>query len=447
MGDVLARDLARIVGAAHVLTDADLRLPYEVDGTRRFRADARLVVRPRALDEVVDIIKACAAAGAAVVPQGGNTGLVGGSVPRGGEVVLSTTRLGGVTVDTSATQAVAGAGATIGEVHAAAAAADLTYGVDLASRDSATVGGTVATNAGGLNVVRYGPTREQLLGVEAVLADGTVLRRMGGLPKDATGYELPALMCGSEGTLAIITATRLRLRPRPSAHAVALLGLGSVADALKVLQSVRAVPSLAAVEYFHRNGLELVLRNCGASPPFRETFDTYVIVACAALDDPLPELSQALEGLDIPFASAVATTRADREALWVYRERQTEAVHAEGPIRKLDVGLPLPELARFEAEAQRVCAGAGVGLVLFGHLAEGNVHVELIGGDAGDDVEDQLLRLVASLGGSISAEHGVGVAKAAWLHLTREAGDRAVMRAVKNALDPRNLLNPGVLLA
>lgn len=447
MGDILARDLAGIVGASHVLTDADLRAQFEVDWTRRFRGDARLVVRPGDVHEVSEVVRACAAAGAAIVPQGGNTGLVGGGVPRGGEVVLSTTRLGAVSVDAEAAQAVAGAGATIAQLHAAADNAGLTYGVDLASRDSATVGGTIATNAGGLNVVRNGPTREQLLGVEAVLADGTVLRRMGGLPKDATGYELPALLCGSEGTLAVVTAARLRLRPRPSAHAVVLLGLGSLDDALTVLRSVRAVPSLAAVEYFHGDGLELVLRHTGASAPFRQTFDTYVVVACAALEDPLPELAEAVERLDIHYEAAVATDRADREALWVYRERQTEAVHAEGAIRKLDVGLPLPQLARFEDEARRICADAGVGLITFGHLAEGNVHVELIGGDEHDDVEDRILRMVASLHGSISAEHGVGTAKARWLHLTREEGDRATMRAVKAAFDPHGLLNPGVLLA
>ena len=447
MGDLLARELGGIVGERHVLTDPDLRAQYEVDWTSRFRGEARLVVRPADLEEVAAVVRACAAAGAAVVPQGGNTGLVGGSVPRGGEVVLSTARLTGITIDAEAAQAVAGAGTTIADLHAAADAAGLTYGVDLASRDSATVGGTVATNAGGLNVVRNGPTREQLMGVEAVLADGTVLRRMGGLPKDATGYELPALLCGSEGTLAIITAARLRLRPRPAEHAVVLLGLSSISDALAVLRSVRAVPSLAAIEFFHGDGLDLVVRHAGVSPPFRASFDTYVVVACAGLEDPLPELAQAVERLTVPYEAAVATSRSDREALWVYRERQTEAVHAEGPIRKLDVGLPLPELARFEDEARRICADANVRIIMFGHLAEGNVHVELIGGDHADDVEDRILRLVASLGGSISAEHGVGIAKAAWLHLTREEGDRAAMRAVKAAFDPSGLLNPGVLLA
>ncbi len=211
-GDALARRLIEAVGQDHVLTDPERTRSYETDWTGRWSGRARLVVRPRDTAQVAAVLRACGAAGVGVVPQGGNTGLVGGGVPRGGEVVLSLARLTELgPVDTAAGQVTAGAGVTLRALAEHAARAGLAYGVDFAARDSATVGGTVATNAGGIHVVRHGATRTQVLGLEAVLADGRVLRRMGGLPKDATGYDLPGLLTGSEGTLAVVTAARLRL--------------------------------------------------------------------------------------------------------------------------------------------------------------------------------------------------------------------------------------------
>jgi len=452
VADSLLAELARIVGADHVLTDAGSRASYETDWTGRFSGQARCVVRPADTTGVSRVVAASAAAGACLVPQGGNTGLVGASVPRAGEVVLSLTRLDGLEpVDTAAAQVTAGAGVTLAALHAHAEAAGLSYGVDFAARDSATVGGSVATNAGGLHVVRYGDTRAQVLGVEAVLADGRVVRRLGGLPKDSTGYDLPGLLTGSEGTLAVVTRARLRLRPLPRHRVVALLGVGSTHAALDVLAAVRGLPSLSAVEWFHDDGLRLVRQHNGLPAPLPAEHPTYVLVECEGQEPVTETLAGALDGLAAVGDVAVAEDRRERAALWAYRERHTEAVAAEsaasggGPLRKLDVAVPLAALGDFEAAVRRRCADAGAQVVLFGHLAEGNVHVNVLGGN--DDLDHALLLEVAERGGTISAEHGVGVAKAAWLPLVRDATDRAAMLAIKRSLDPRGLLNPGVLFA
>ena len=445
MIESLAPALAEVVGAAHVLTDEQVTTPFRTDWTRRFTGHTQAVVRPATTDEVAEVVGICAGFGAALVPQGGNTGLVGGGVPRNGEVVLSLTRLTALDpVDTDGGQVTAAAGVSIADLHRHAAGSDMVYGVDLASRDSATVGGTIATNAGGVNVVRYGSTRAQVVGIEAVLADGTVVRRMEGLSKDSTGYDLPGLVTGSEGTLAVITQARLRLHPAPAARVVALLGMTSTAEALQVLAAVRRLPSLHAIEWFHRLSLDIVCDHAGLPDPLPRRHDTYVLVECAAATDPSEELSTALDQCPFLTDVAVATDRPDRERLWAYRERAAEALSAAGLPLKYDVGVPPDRLVEFEARAEALCREHGGTLFVFGHLAEGNAHANIL--DADDDVlEDSLLRLVAALGGTISAEHGVGMAKRRWLSLTRGPGDIAAMRALKRALDPANLLNPGVL--
>jgi len=450
--DELLAGLARIVGADHVLTDADRRASYETDWTGRFSGQARCVVRPADTAQVSGVVAACAAAGACLVPQGGNTGLVGAGVPRAGEVVVSLGRLDRLEpVDTTAAQVTAGAGVTLAALHAHAEAAGLAYGVDFAARDSATVGGSVATNAGGLHVVRHGDTRAQVLGVEAVLADGRVVRRLGGLPKDSTGYDLPGLLTGSEGTLAVVTSARLRLRPLSRHRVVALLGVESTGEALDVLAAIRGLPSLSAVEWFHDDGLRLVRQHSGLPAPLPGDHPTYVLVECAGPEPVTEALAAALDGLAAVGDVAVAEDRRGRSALWAYRERHTEAVADEsaasntGPPHKLDVAVPLTALGNFEVAVRRRCAEADARVILFGHLAEGNLHVNVLGGN--DELDHALLLLVAECGGSISAEHGVGIAKAAWLPLVRDAADRAAMLAIKRALDPQGLLNPGVLFA
>jgi len=438
----------QIVGPAHVLTDAEARASYETDWTRRYHGTAQLVVRPGSTAEVAAVLRLCSEVSAAVVPQGGNTGLVGGGVPRGGEVVLSLTRLDAMqTVDAEATQVTVGAGVTLARLQDHVRGAGLAFGVDLASRGSATIGGMIATNAGGIHVLHYGGMRAQLVGIEAVRADGAVLRRLPGLTKDNTGYDLPGLIAGSEGTLAVITAARLKLVSQLPQRAVALLAVPDVSSALNVLARVRTLGSLDAAELFFREGVELVCKHSGLPMPFGASHACYVLLECAAPQDPLPDLAAALEGA--PFEdSAMAADRPGRDALWAYRERHTEAINAEGVPHKLDVALPLARLQEF-AEGVRARLAHAVPearAILFGHAADGNLHVNVLGLAADDDrATDTILRYVASLGGSISAEHGIGIAKTRWLHLTRSAEEIATMAAVKTAFDPAGLLNPGVI--
>src|ERR1700761_4000694 len=276
--------LRAIVGPTDLLVDPELTVSYGIDWTGRFQGRPGAVVRPADTTQVAAVVTFCAQNDIALVPQGGNTGLVGGGVPLGGEVVLSLHRLTGVTdIDPLGGQLTVGAGATIADVHAAAAAVDWSYGVDLASRDSATIGGTIATNAGGLHVVRHGSTRAQLLGIEAVLGTGATVSHMGGLVKDNTGYDLGGLLCGSEGTLGIITAARVRLVPRSPECVTALLAFSSTNAAIEAASLLRrSVPELDALELFLQPGLELVCRTSSVAPPFSGGHRAYLLVEAAA---------------------------------------------------------------------------------------------------------------------------------------------------------------------
>lgn len=450
--DVTLLDTLRdAVGREHVLVGADVKQAYETDWTGRFTGSARAVVRPRTVEQVVAVVRACAAAGTAIVPQGGNTGLVGGGVPAGGEVLVSLARLADIDeVDVMAAQVTGGAGATLAGVQQAARASGLDVGVDLAARDSATVGGLVATNAGGLNVLRYGSMRSQVIGAEAVLADGSVVSRLGGLAKDNAGYDLVSLLCGSEGTLGILTRLRLRLVPRLGARAVALLAVPSAAGAVELLPALRQdLPDLSAAELFLADGLDLVRAHAHLPKPFAAEHPAYLLIECAANHEPSDRLIDVVATLDGVLDSTVAADPAGQRALWAYRERHTEAINATGVPVKLDVAVPLrslpalvdglPDVVRRSAPDAR--------LIIFGHINEGNVHVNVLGAtDRGDQVTGDVLTFVAGLAGSISSEHGVGRAKVPWLHLSRSPAEIAAMRAVKRALDPASLLNPGVLL-
>ncbi len=439
------------VGAAHVLTDPDVIAGQVRDWTGRFIGSTPAVVRPGTAEEVGAVLRTCRACGAAVVPQGGNTGLVGGSVPLHGEVVLDLRRLADLgPVDTRAGQVTAQAGVTLGRLQAHAREAGWDYGVDLSARDSATVGGTIATNAGGMHVLRHGATRRQVLGVEAVLADGRVIRHLDGLEKDNTGYDLAGLLCGSEGTLAVVTAARLRLVPRPTHVVVALLAFDDTERALDGVGDLRRdVDALRAVELFFQDGLDLVCDRLGLPRPFAARHHAFVLVEAAAHNDPTAELGGAIDALHgVADVAVAADARAARD-LWRYREGHTEAINQLGPPHKLDVTLPGDQLAAFVAEVgPRVTSGAPHATVwLFGHAADGNIHVNVTGVAPDDDeITDTVLTLVARRRGSISAEHGIGTAKRRWLTLVRSAAEIDAFRAIKDALDPQHVLNPNVLL-
>lgn len=485
----VTEELARIVGPAHVLSDPEITASYAVDWTRRFAGSTPLVVRPADTAQTAAVMGVLAAAGAAVVPQGGNTGLVGGSVPLAGEAVLSLQRLNQCEpVDELAAQVTLGAGVTLADAQAHAAAAGLSVGVDLAARDSATIGGMVATNAGGINVLRYGAMRAQVVGIEAVLADGSVISHLAGLEKDNTGYDLGSLLAGSEGTLGIITRVRLRLHPVQPERATAMLAFRSAHDAVVAAAALRRnVGALHALEAVFDAAMALVSAHLGTAPPVgrldrggdangalthgnaadKETPErsaasgslsetasggAWLIAEAAARTDSSEELGDAVEELgDLVVDAAVALDAGSRQRLWAFRENVTEAISAAGIPHKLDVTLPAARLAEFVDGVPEVVQAADPDAqpLLFGHLGDGNVHVNVLGPDGAEpaeQVDEAVLRYVADLGGSISAEHGIGTAKLPQLHLNRTQAELSAFRAIKTALDPHSLLNPNALL-
>jgi FAD/FMN-containing dehydrogenase len=475
----LVADLAAIVGPGHVLVEPDVVAGYATDWMRRYVGRASCVVRPGSADEVAEVVRACAARGVAIVPQGGNTGLVAGSVPAGEQaaggpggstlgvsaaelpVILSTGRLTGLgVVDRAAGSVVVGAGVTIADLHAHAEASGLRYGVDLASRGSATVGGTIATNAGGIHTIRYGPTRAQVAGVAAVLADGSVIDGLNGAGNGPAGYDLNQLLVGSEGTLAVITAARMRLWPAESVAAVLFTGVAGITEAAEVYGRLRdGTGGLLAAEYLDAAGLDLVCRVGGLPRPLATGSGGYLLAelagppglgSAASTGRTGSQLEQLAE-LDLPADTAVATSRAEQVSLWAYRERLTESIATTGVPHKVDVAVPVGALGAFRAELDEVVRGASApsaaSVIVFGHIGVGNLHVNVLGPDPADtSVDEAVARLAAAHGGSVAAEHGVGRAKTGWLAWSRPAAEISAMRAIKSALDPQGLLNPGVLV-
>ncbi|NQU37687.1 MAG: FAD-binding oxidoreductase [Actinobacteria bacterium] len=434
---------------------------FTTDWTGRFSGPAYAVVRPADTAEVRAVMTACSQVGRPVHPQGGNTGLVGGSVPVGfadrtetsssadtedrAPVVLLTTRLNWIG-DVTGGQLTAGAGATLADVQQAAAAAGLYYGVDIAARDSATIGGTVATNAGGIRVCAFGMTRSQVVGIEAVLADGTVVSHLAGLPKDNTGYDLVGLFTGSEGTLGVVTAVTLRLHSPVGSSTLALVGAKDVAAAQELVATcVPPGSRLLAAEVMNDVGTDIVCEFAGLAWPLANRWPVLLLLEVEGDEILLPDA----DDLD----AILATDATDYARMWRYREHQSEAAQVmaariDGYVHKLDVSVPLPAQPEFVAELAPLLASieSVKGHYFFGHIADGNLHVELAEPGAHDDAATlAVLELVARHGGSISAEHGVGQAKSAYLHLTRTPAEIAVMRAIKTALDPMNQMAPGVL--
>lgn len=440
--DSLRSVLEDIVGSSYVLTGEETA-GYVVDWTSRFHGWTPAVVRPQDTAQVAAVLAACNETGTPVVPQGGNTGLVGGGVPLRGELVLSLARLNRLgPVDTSAMQVTAQAGVSLQQV--ADAHPELDFAVHIASRQSATVGGAIATNAGGLRVLRHGPMRAQIRGIEAVLPDGRTVSHMSGLVKDNTGYDYPSLLAGSEGTLAVITEARLRLVPRTEDPVVALIGVTSLAELHELaMRSVREVRGLVSAEFFTKFGLDILVAHTPLTDPLGATAEAFLLLEANDLNalDQLAELAE-----DRP--AAVAETAADRARLWQYRERHPEAAGFLGTPLKLDVSVPSLRWVEFASSVAEVVRSVDpeAKVIIFGHIADGNVHVNVVPVmDADGRHQDAVFNYVASLGGSISAEHGIGNLKSPWLSLARTQNERSLFANIRAAFDPKGILNPNVL--
>ncbi|WP_132962982.1 FAD-binding oxidoreductase [Tepidimonas ignava] len=471
--DAVLDALRAVVGPEHVLTTATHDLTaWEQDWRRRHRGRARAVVRPADTAQVAAVVRACAAHGAPIVPQGGNTGLVLGGVPdaSGTEVVLSLQRLQRIrALDRDNLTLTVEAGCVLQAAQQAAADAGLWLPLSLASEGSCTVGGVLATNAGGTQVLRFGNARDLCLGLEVVTADGRVWDGLRGLRKDNTGYDLRHLFIGSEGTLGVITAAVLKLVPQPAAQLTAWAAVPSLAAAVALLGVAQRHlgPGLTGFEVMNRLALQLVRRHFPALPqPLTEQDAPYAVLL--ELSDPEGEtharaqleasLTHALQegcALDAVVASSVAQAR----TLWHIRECIPLAQAEEGLNIKHDISLPVSRIPAFcaqaEVELQRHAPGAR--LVNFGHLGDGNLHFNVQCPEGADAaaflraheaaINTLVYDLVRAHGGSISAEHGIGRLKAATLPRYQDPVALALMRAIKQALDPHHRLNPGRVLA
>lgn len=433
---MLISDLVEVVGFDHCLTDPGLRASYETDWTGRYRGHTLAVLRPGSIEELAEVVRLCHDAGQPVVVQGGNTGMVGGSVPLEGEFVVSVARLGNVSARTGGPIR-AGAGATLGRVQQAARQIDAVFGVDTAARDSATVGGMIATNGGGMNVVRYGPMADQLEDAAVVLANGRFIPSLRAAdPTDPVAGLLQHLS-GSEGTLAVVAYATLTVHTPLANMAVGMVEVPD--DRLAgLLERLGALSDLHALELFGARELALAAEGIGRAPPAGAEW--LLLVECRSDDDPIPPLHEACEGLP----ARVATSPREGGELWMFRESLTEAVARLGIPHKFDVRIPHNELGTLRDAVEGAAPGGRV--FVWGHAFSdrhgtptANMHVNIVG-----EVDDEaVFDAIEGLGGSVAAEHGIGTAKR---HRAAAAHPGLSQLAeLKRMLDPSGILNPNVL--
>ena len=459
----LISTLAGIVGANQVLTEPADIAPFVTDWRGRYRGAARCVVRPAHTAEVAAVVKACAETGTAIVPQGGNTSLCGAATPdaAGESVVLCLGRLNRVlALDTGNNTITVEAGCTLAAVQEAARAADRLFPLALASEGSCQIGGNLSTNAGGVQVLRYGNARELTLGLEVVLPNGEVWAGLRGLRKDNTGYDLKHLFIGAEGTLGVITAAVLKLFPLPKRQTTCWLNVASPAAAVTLLNAAKSAfdAQLTAFELVSETALQLVLKNIpGAARP-GDASPWYVL---AEFSDAEPASVEAWLAARLAAGEVsdgvLAASETQAGKLWALREHISEAQKIEGLSIKHDVAVPVSRIADFLAAADAALAKAypGIRVVAFGHVGDGNLHYNLSKPDAQDNAaflagQPQVNRIVHDLvhafAGSISAEHGLGQLKRDEILRYKSAVEMATMRSIKQALDPRGLMNPGKVL-
>ena len=467
--NALIETLKGLVGKGHCLDiDAD-KAPFLTDWRGRYTGNALAVVFPADAEEVSSVVRACAAAKCAVVPQGGNTGLCGGATPlfEGESVVLNLSRMRKIrTVDAANNAITVEAGVPLAVVQAAAEEVDRLFPLSLASEGSCEVGGFVSTNAGGVQVLRYGNTRELVLGLEVVLPDGRIWNGLRALRKDNTGYDLKQLFIGAEGTLGVVTAATLKLFPRPRCTVTAWLAVADPEEAVGLLGRLRAAAGdrVTAFELISRPSLDLVLLHMpDARDPLPRAYPWYVLVELTdtRLDSGLAELLEAELGLAVADGAVcdgtVAATESQARALWRLRENISEAQKREGVSIKHDVSVPISAIPAFVERAGEKLAAAypGVRVICFGHLGDGNLHYNqsrpLQSENAAfiactPEVNEIVYGVVRELGGSISAEHGIGQLKRGVLTLYKEPVELEMMRRIKAAFDPCGTMNPGKVL-
>lgn len=462
----LIERLAVVVGARQVLTDEAAKAPWLTDWRGRYRGEALAVTFPASTEDVAALVRVCDEADVAIVPQGGNTGLCGGATPLrdGRSVVINVSRMKRVReVDAANNALVVEAGCTLADVQRVADEHDRLFPLSLASEGSCEIGGNVSTNAGGVQVLRYGNTRELVLGVEVVLPDGRVWDGLRALRKDNTGYDLKQLFIGAEGTLGIVTAVALKLFPRPRSRATAWIDVPDPAAAVALLRAVqsRCGDRVTAFEIVGREALTLVLKHIpDARAPFAEVGEWGVLLELsdmidgsalgALLESALGEAFEAGLARD----AVIAQSEGQARALWALRENISEAQRIEGISIKHDIAVPVSRVAEFLRRAEQALRTRwpDARIVAFGHIGDGNLHYNLSKADAlanpefiarTPEINRVVHDLVDELGGSISAEHGLGQLKREEITRYRSEVEIEMMRALKRAFDPRGRMNPG----
>jgi FAD/FMN-containing dehydrogenase len=461
----LLDELKEAVGPGGWTSDAVALEPHLTEWRQALRGNTSIMLSPATTAQVAAIVTICAQHGVGLVPQGGNTGLCGGAIPddTGQQVLLSISRLNKIRcLDVDDFSITVDAGCVLADIQDAARNAGLLFPLSLAAEGSCQIGGNLSTNAGGINVIRYGTARDQVLGLEVVLADGTVWNGLRALRKDTAGYDMKQVFVGSEGTLGIITAATLKLYPDPGETMTAMLAMPSGASATELLGLLRGkfADRIQAFELLSERCLRFVTRHIpGTRHPFETRRDWYALIEVAAGDQAeMVEavLAEALER-NIAADAIVAKSAAESDALWRLRHSISEAQRPEGVCLKHDIAVPIGELGRFLERGQALVARMQpeARLVAFGHVGDGNLHYNVV---QPRDTDGQRFRvggraltlaiydLVAELGGTISAEHGIGVTKKADLERYRSATEIGLMRTLKKALDPRNTLNPGKVI-
>jgi FAD/FMN-containing dehydrogenase len=457
--------LKSIVGDGGWKTDPVDLQPYLTEWRGEFVGKTRIMVSPRTTDEVSRVVAACAAAGTAIVPQGGNTGLCAGSVTdeSGDQVLLSLSRMNQIRdIDADNFSMEVEAGCILADVQNAARSVDRLFPLSLGAEGSCQIGGNLATNAGGVNVIRYGTARALALGLEVVLADGTVMNSLRSLRKDTAGYDLKQLFIGSEGTLGIITAAALRLFPNPGHTTTALIALRESGDAVRLLGQLRAplADRIEAFELISQRVFSLVETHIpDAKLPFDQPYPWYVLIE-ASIGDNAEVLHGALSAAmdeSLVLDAVIAKNDAEAHELWRLRHSIAEAERFDGKALKHDISVPVSRMQEFLIRGEALIKDlAPEGrLLVFGHVGDGNLHYNVVlpvnpGSDAwrtaGTIVSTAIYELVDELGGSFSAEHGVGRRKKPYLEQFRGGTELALMKRLKNTLDPQNILNPGKVI-